>query len=112
MIKEGEIQMETNELPEIQVSYKKLFISASPNLIKHKIRCNAGEFFPDENIIILSCGDFTKSLLKKYNRTIIKQTCNTITHELVHWWVLNEINLRACIGFDKIAENLHNYGVY
>jgi len=100
------------ELPDIQVSFKKFYPSARDGCILHMIRCNAGIFFDIENITILSYGEFTKSLLKKYNRTIEKQTCKTISHEIVHWWILNELNIKACSQFDNIAEKLAEYGVY
>ena len=99
-------------LPDIQVSFRKLYLSASDNFIKYKIRCNAGVFLDIENITILSYGEFTKGLLKKYNRTIEKQTCITISHEIIHWWILNELNIIACSQFDNIAEKLVEYGVY
>lgn len=101
-----------NELPDIQVSFRKIFPSASPNFIKIKIKYNAGIYYDIRNITILAYGEFTKGLLKKYNRTIEKQTCITISHEIIHWWIFNEIGLFVCIDFDNIAEKLAEYGVY
>lgn len=103
---------EKNELPDICLSFKKLFPSASDGFIKNTIKYNAGMFYDIENIIILSYGEFTKSLLKKYNRTIEKQTCNIISHEIVHWCILNQTNIKVCSRFDNIAEKLSEYGVY
>lgn len=104
--------MRTTNLPKIEVSFKKIFPSASPNFIKHEIEENAGVFYPDINITILSYGDFTKRLLKKYNRTIEKQTCKTISHEIIHWILFNDLNIKVCAKFDNIAEKLNDYGVY
>lgn len=101
-----------NELPDIQVNFKKLYPSASNDSIKNEINHNAGIFYSIDNIIILSYGKFTKGLLKKYNRSIEKQTCKTISHEILHWCILNQTNIKVCCQFDNIAEKLVEYGVY
>ena len=104
--------MKDINLPDIQVSYKKFLITASDDFIKYKVSCCAGEFYVDDNIIILSNGEFTKGLLKKYNRTIEKQTCKTISHEIIHWLLFKDLNIKVCAKFDDIAEDLVDYGVY
>lgn len=102
-----------NKLPDIQLSFKKFYSgSYTKKYIRLLIEDKAGVFYPDDNIIILSYGDFTKELLKEYNRTIEKQACNTISHEIIHWWILKELNIKACSAFDNIAKNLFEYGVY
>lgn len=107
---------ENIELPEIRVSLKNFlnnyFVTFNDNFIKDKIRDNAGIFFHNTNTTILFYGEFTESLLKKYNRTIEKQACKTISHEIIHWWILKELNVKACARFDDIAESLAEYGVY
>lgn len=105
-----------NELPQIHVSFRKhyndKFVTFSEGFIKHRIRCNAGMYIHNDNVTILSYGEFTKGLLKKYNRNIQKQVCNTISHEIIHWWILKELNIKTCASFDNIAEKLAKYGVY
>jgi len=113
ILKEGEIQMESNiEQPEIKLNFKEVFPSISDNYAQHLIDEHACIFFTDFNIMVLSYGIFTKQLLKKYNRTIEKQTCNTISHEIIHWVILCDLNIKACAKFDDIAESLADYGVY
>ena len=76
----------------------------------------AGKFYPyiDDNIEIISLfyGDFFKELCKKFHRSIEKQTCYTLSHEFLHYVLLNEHNIKLSAKFDRIAENLNEYGVY
>ena len=104
--------MRDKNLPEIQLSFKKIYPDFNSSFIKGMINAKAGVYYPDDNIIVLSYGDFTKGLLKKYGRTIEKQTCKTISHEVMHWILFNDLNIKACGKFDNIAKKLNDYGVY
>ena len=105
--------MENNiKQPQIKVDYKEIYPSLSDRYVCQIRNDNAGTFFPDFDMIVLSYGIFTQELLEKYHRTIEKQTCNTISHEIIHWWILKELNIKACVKFDDIAESLAEYGVY
>lgn len=105
--------MEDNiEQPRIKVSYKDINPSISDNYAQRLIDDNIAVFFSELDIIVLSYGDFAKGLLKKYNRTIEKQTCITISHEIIHWILYNDLNIKVCARFDNIAKSLAEYGVY
>lgn len=72
----------------------------------------AGKFYPDDEVITLFYGDFFKELCTKHKRSIEKQTCNTISHEILHYILLEEQNIKVCARFDRIAEDLKEYGVW
>ena len=85
-------------------------------LFKDIVENCAGKFYPylsnDECVIGLFYGDFFKELCKRFNRTIEEQTCYTISHEILHYLIFNEQNIKVSARFDDIAENLNEYGVY
>lgn len=100
------------ELPNIYVNYKKINPYFNNCFYQKMIDERAGAFYPDFNAIVLSYGKFTKHLCRKYNLTIEQKTCKTISHEIMHWVLFNEVNEKVCSQFDNIAEKLAEYGVY
>lgn len=70
----------------------------------------AGNFWYSSDTITLSNG--VQTLSKRGHISIEKQTCKTISHEIVHRILLKEQNIQTCGKFDNIAENLKDYGVW
>lgn len=108
--------MENNDLIDaITVNIRK-YDCIDENYFKNAVSDCAGKFYPyiDDNkeIISLFYGDFFKELCKRFNRTIEEQTCYTLSHEFLHYVLLNEHNIKVSSRFDRIAENLNEYGVY
>lgn len=99
--------------PKILMSYKKFYENGFNQSFFDRIKnSNAGDFFPYDNIIILSFGKFFKELMIKYSRTIEKQACVTLNHEFYHYILFKEHNIKVCAKFDNIAKKLSNYGLY
>ncbi len=101
------------EHPEIRVSYAKFYNNVfNQTYYTNKITHTAGEFFPYDNTIILSYGYFTKELMIKTARTLEEAICCTITHEITHWILFKEQNIKVCEQFDNIAKSLTEYGLW
>jgi hypothetical protein len=99
--------------PKIMLSYRKFYEDGFNQSFFDRMKdSNAGEFFPHDNVIILSFGEFFKKLMKKYHRTIEKQSCVTISHEMLHYLLYKEHNIKICAKFDALAPKLANYGLY
>ena len=107
----------------ITVDTKKAMIKdnpyVEPNLYKYYIRNTAGNFWSDANLISLSYGQFFKELCIKKNESIELQTAKTLSHEVLHYILLKEQNIKVCVALDKedengisFAEKLQEYGVY
>lgn len=72
----------------------------------------AGRYYPYDNKIVLAHGEFSNELLQKFKRSLEKQTCATISHEILHQVIFEEQNIKVSSAFDNIAKKLAPYGVY
>lgn len=105
------------EHPKIMVSYKK-FDARDCGFVFNDcyyvslINSNGGMYFADDQVIILSYGDFFKDLMKKHDRTLEQQTCYTISHEILHDVLFKEQNIKVCKRLDNIASRLAEYGIW
>ena len=84
----------------------------NPDLYKYYIRDTAGNYWDEAILISLSYGQFAKQLCIDKNESIETQTCKTISHEYIHHWLHQEVNIKVCAQFDNIAESLEPYGVW
>lgn len=108
--------MENNDLIDaITVNIRK-YDCIDEILFKDIVENCAGKLYPyiDENGVVISLfyGDFFKELCKKFHRTIEQQSCYTLSHEILHYILLNEHNVKVSARFDDIAESFYEYGVY
>ena len=107
----------------ITVNTKKAMLSdnpyVEPNLCKFYVENTAGNYWIESDLISLSYGKFAKELCIEKNESIEIQSCQTISHEVVHRWLLENFNIKVCVAFDKedkngltFAEKLKEYGVW
>lgn len=98
----------------ISVNTIKAFIQNKPFLPKGRafwfVWNTAGNYWDATDTITLSKGVVTLS--KREHISIEKQTCRTISHEVMHRIIYNQLNIKASCQFDNIAKSLKEFGVW
>lgn len=84
---------------------------ANKHLTNIKYYCCVGEYSLNQDKICL-LDDGLKYFMETNNNTLEKQIAKTISHEIFHRILFYEQGENATRGFDNIAEDLEEYGVY